>query len=178
MILYNTPMQTQAKINHIRKSRLDDIDRILEIIEIGKQTQIANDNLHQWCDEPPVKGKIEEDIRLGRSYVLDDGNIYGTFMFDNKPDPSYANIEDGNWLNDEAYGVIHRIASDTTHKGVLHAAIEYVKQTCSNVRMDTHPDNTIMKHLLIKEGFVPVGIVYINGTLRREAYHLRPRLAK
>jgi hypothetical protein len=27
-------------------------------------------------------------------------------------DPTYAVIENGNWLNDEPYGVIHRIASN------------------------------------------------------------------
>lgn len=168
----NKKSQHKAQISDIKHAAVTDIDRILEIIEIGKQTQLANNNPHQWCDEPPVKAKILEDIKLKRSYVYDDGAIYGTFMFSDKPDPSYTNIEDGAWLNDEPYGVIHRIASDTTHTGILHTAIEYAKQTCNNIRIDTHPDNTIMKHLLIKEGFMRVGIVYIDGKLRREAYHL------
>ena len=85
----------KAQISDIRHVTTYDIDRILEIIEIGKQTQLANNNPHQWCDEPPVKGKIKEDIKQARSYVFDDGNIYGTFMFTTEPDPSYTHIEDG-----------------------------------------------------------------------------------
>ena len=60
------------------------------------------------------------DIRNGSSYVCvnGDGRIVGTFFFTQGRDvePTYRVIADGAWLDDSAYGVVHRVATDGSEK--------------------------------------------------------------
>lgn len=167
-----------AKTSDVRLSKVDDIDDMLDVFAHGRSIQHKSGNYHQWASTYPDTKLIKDDISKGISYVFVDNNkIYGSFMFLDGHDPSYDYIEDGKWLNEEPYGVIHRIASNETHKAVLHAAIDYAKKSLLknhnkiNLRIDTHKDNVIMKHLLEKERFKYVGIVYIDGVLKREAFH-------
>ena len=78
---------------------------------------------------------------------------------------------DGKWLNDEEYGVVHRIASNGKEKGIAHLVFDWALNKCPNLRIDTHEVNIPMRTLLIKEGFKECGIITIaDGTLRI-AYH-------
>jgi len=159
----------------IRKSELKDIPDMLEIFAAAVQTMRNNGNLEQWINYPP-DGLLEKDIRAGKSYVLEaNGKIAGTFFFALEEDPTYLVIDDGAWLNDAPYGVIHRIASNGTERGVLKAAIDYCAQFSTNLRIDTHRDNTIMQHLLEKYGFQKCGIIYVQDAVSdhspRLAYH-------
>lgn len=159
----------------IRKSELKDIPDMMEVFAIARQTMRANGNLQQWINYPPEE-LLEEDIRAEKSYVLEtDGKICGTFFFSLEEDPTYLVIDDGAWLNDAPYGVIHRIASNASKRGVLEAAINYCAQFSTNLRIDTHKDNTIMQHLLEKYGFQKCGIIYVQDAVSdhspRIAYH-------
>lgn len=42
--------------------------------------------------------------------------MVGTFCFIVGEDPTYAVIDNGKWLNDAPYGVIHRMASNGKRK--------------------------------------------------------------
>ena len=159
----------------IRKSELKDIPEMLKTFAIAVQTMRKNGNLEQWINYPP-DGLLEKDIQAGKSYVIEaDGKIAGTFYFALEEDPTYLVIDDGAWLNDATYGVIHRIASNGTERGVLKAAIDYCAQFSNNLRIDTHRDNTIMQHLLEKYGFQKCGIIYVQDAVSdhspRLAYH-------
>ncbi len=132
-------------------------------------------NPDQWGTEHPPRTLIEEDIRVGRSYVvvsLEDGQekVRGVFVLILGEDPTYRVIEDGQWLNDAPYGTIHRIAGDGSAKGVLEAALAYAAGRVLNLRIDTHHDNRIMQHLLDKYGFTRCGIIYVADGTPRIAY--------
>ena len=148
---------------------------MLSVFEIARQTMRANGNPQQWLNYPSEE-LLEADIRARKSYVLEaNGKIAGTFFFALEEDPTYLVIDDGAWLNDAPYGVIHRIASNGTERGVLKAAIDYCAQFSTNLRIDTHRDNTIMEHLLEKYGFQKCGIIYVQDAVSdhspRLAYH-------
>ena len=164
----------------IRKSELNDIPDMLSVFEIARQTMRANGNPQQWLNYPSEE-LLEADIRARKSYVLEaNGKIAGTFFFALEEDPTYLVIDDGAWLNDAPYGVIHRIASNGTERGVLKAAIDYCAQFSTNLRIDTHRDNTIMQHLLEKYGFQKCGIIYVQDAVSdhspRIAYHRCSRI--
>ena len=93
----------------------------------------------------------------------------GAFVFFHGPEPSYEAI-DGHWLNLEPYSVIHRIASDGSHRGVLARCLAWCEGQTKNLRIDTHRDNRVMRHLLEKNGFIPCGTILAEDGTPRIAY--------
>ena len=157
----------------IRKATFDDLDRIMEIYAYAQQFMSDHGNPNQWKRTHPARELIVQDIEEGVCNLLCDGeHIYGVFFYRCAVDPTYDYIEDGEWLNDKKYGVIHRIASDGTHRRVLEAAVEYGLLQCKNLRMDTHHDNIVMQNALVKNGFKRCGIIYLEDGNPRIAYHL------
>ncbi len=160
----------------IRKAESNDFDRCLDIYESAREFMRQNGNPNQWGTEYPYDHLIKEDIELGRLYVADqDGSVEGVFLMESGPDETYMEIE-GQWLNDEPYYVIHRIASSGRVKGVVKAAVEFALQNTNNVRIDTHEKNQTMQKALIKIGFKYCGTIYVfapwEGRSPRMAYHL------
>lgn len=129
-------------------------------------------NPHQWGDGHPRRELLEEDIAQGHSYVIEgeDGVVHAAFYFAPGPDPTYAVIEDGAWLEGGPYGVIHRIAGDGQVKGVLAAAVDFCSRLCPELRIDTHHDNHVMQSALEKAGFVRRGIIHLENGDPRIAY--------
>ena len=70
-----------------------------------------------------------QDIEKGCSYVCenDHGDVVGTFFFNHGKDiePTYEIIDDGEWIGDDSYGVVHRIASDGSEKGIGSFCIKW-----------------------------------------------------
>ena len=87
------------------------------------------------------------------------GTFY--FIFGEDIEPTYRKIEDGSWFSDTAYGVVHRIASDASEKGVGTFCINWAFEQCGHLRIDTHGDNVVMQGLLKKLGFVQCGIIHV-----------------
>lgn len=156
----------------IRRAQTSDIETILSIFDLARQFMRQSGNLHQWNQSYPSKELIESDIQQQISYVVisDEDEVLGTFMFKVGNDPTYDFIE-GAWLNDEPYGVIHRIASNQKIKGVGRFAFDWALQQCPNLRIDTHQDNTPMRRLLNQQGFVSCGIIYLENKEPRIAFH-------
>ena len=105
----------------IRPSIHSDIDVLLTIFAHAREQMAADGNPTQWGDGYPSCQQLEEDIRRGVSYVIEqDGEVYATYVFIIGDDPTYDIIEDGTWLNDEQpYGTINRIASNGQVMGVF-----------------------------------------------------------
>lgn len=155
----------------VRRSTISDLAEMERIYAYAREQMKKNGNPNQWGDNMPLTEWLIKDIDESVSYVIEeDGRICGTFMFFIGEDPDYGVIEDGQWLNDERYGVIHRIASDGTKKGVLEKALAYCSSVITNLRIDTHHDNHIMQHLLDKNGFTQCGIIYVEDGSPRIAY--------
>ena len=145
----------------IRKSRKEDIPDILRIFDSAREYMRLNNNHSQWNASYPDKSVILNDISKGISYVGIDseGEIVMTFAFIKGKDPTYQIIYEGNWLNEDEYGTIHRIASDGKIRGVLEAACKFCFQEVQNIRIDTHEDNLPMLRALDNLGFLRCGII-------------------
>lgn len=157
----------------IRKSAPADIDTILSLRDTARQIMRQCGNVNQWPEGYPAKNKFETDIANGVSYIVEnDGVPVATFALIPSPDPTYAKVYDGpGWRNaDEAYGVIHRIASNGSCRGILNAALNFARSTFSDIRIDTHEDNVIMRHSLVKHGFAEVGTILLANGEPRVAY--------
>ncbi len=61
----------------------------------------------------------------------------------------------------EIYGVVHRIASDGSEKGIGSFCIRWALEQCGHLRIDTHGDNTVMQGMLEKLGFTHCGTIYV-----------------
>lgn len=150
----------------IRKSVENDIPRIMEIYAGARRFMAEHGNPNQWgpTNWPPEE-LIRKDISEGKSHVClgDDGHIAGTFFFDFGEDieETYRVIQDGEWRDGSAYGVVHRIAGDGSQKGIGSFCIGWAYEKCGHLRIDTHGDNIVMQNLLSKLGFEKRGIIYV-----------------
>lgn len=168
-------LEAQIRKGHlsmeIRRSKPNEIDAILALYGQARTFMVASGNPNQWNENYPGKAIIQQDMANKNSYVcIDDGEIVGTFMFVVGTDPTYANIYEGKWLNEEPYGVVHRITSAIRKQGVATACLEWCYKKCGNIRIDTHRDNIPMQNLLKKLGYVPCGIIYLKNGAERIAY--------
>ena len=160
----------------IRHTQSEDLDAVMEIYAYARSFMAAHGNPRQWgATNWPPKTLIEKDIARGKSYVCEerttdsrtgetiDTRVVGVFYYDYGPaiEPCYAEIEEGDWLNDTPYGVVHRIASAEDTKGVGTFCLEWAYDQSGHLRIDTHPDNTVMQSFLKKQGFTYCGIIHV-----------------
>ena len=147
----------------IRKSTLADLPTILNLRDQARAIMRSYGNVYQWPDGYPRDDMFKKDIELGGSHVMLDeqGKIVGTFAFLPSPEVTYNVIYDGQWLNDEPYHVIHRIASTPDSHGILDALLDYCESQAHNIRIDTHEANIIMRKGLEKHGYQYCGIIYL-----------------
>lgn len=157
----------------IRKAQLQDLESIMAVYVIAKQFMQETGNKHQWIDGYPSSTLIMDDIQTGNCYVCtaDDDEIVGVFYYRQGPDKTYAKIYEGKWLNDEPYGVIHRLAGTGKGKGIAAVCLNWCFRQCNNIRVDTHRDNLVMQQILKKNGYTPCGIIYIENGTERLAFH-------
>ena len=156
----------------IRKAKQSDMDEILRVYDSARAFMRSTGNPTQWSGGYPSRELLEEDIKSGHLYVCEyEEGINGVFAMLCGPDPTYLIIEDGEWLNDNPYGVIHRIASDGRCRGVLPFCAQFVMGHFDEIRIDTHHDNKVMQHLLEKNGFARCGIIHLANGDPRIAYH-------
>ena len=155
----------------IRKTLKSDLDRVMEIYDDARKHMRENGNPNQWINGYPSIEVIRKDIIDEKSYVCIDGNqIDGVFYYSMGSDPTYLNIYEGNWINDDSYCVVHRIASGNRKKGVASYCLSWCYDKWPNIRIDTHKDNIIMHNLLKKNGFSRCGIIYLADGAERIAY--------
>ena len=149
-----------------------DLEQILKIYARARDFMAENGNPDQWKNGYPTRELLEEDIDTNRLFVyMVNGQMEAVFAFVLGADPTYAVIEDGQWLNDTLpYGTIHRLASAGKCKGVASAVIEWCLEHCQSLRADTHSDNKIMQHLLETNGFTRCGIIHVADGSPRIAY--------
>ena len=157
---------------NIRKSHIGDLPRILLLRDMARGIMRCDGNNAQWPEGYPLEEKFRTDIAMGHSYVMElDDEVVATWAFIPGPDPTYSIIYDGQWLNDALpYYVLHRIASTPESHGVMEAVLRFCFSQTNNIRIDTHRDNHIMRHLLRKHGFTECGLIHIENGDERVAY--------
>lgn len=165
-------MSAEKGHREIRKAEMGDMAGVMEVLEAAKQIMRAAGNMCQWVNGYPSEEVIAADIAKRVGYVIEeDGQIIAYFAFIPSPEPTYAQIYEGQWLDDERpYHVIHRIGSYPEAHHVFADIMDYCFSITPNIRIDTHRDNTIMQHNIRKHGFTYCGIIYLLSGDERLAY--------
>lgn len=158
----------------IRQALPSDLGGIMDVLDAAKGIMRESGNRSQWTGGYPSEDVILKDIRNGNGFVVeDDGRTVGYFAFIASPEPTYARIYDGEWLDDSLpYHVIHRIGSYKDVHGVFGSIIGWCRERDPNLRIDTHRDNWIMQHNILKHGFGYCGIIFLESGDERLAYQL------
>lgn len=159
----------------IQIATAEDLVPIMKTIDATRQIMRKNGNTTQWINGYPSKELILNDIISGCGFVCIENNkiaAYFCFTKGNAPEPTYTVIENGMWLNDKPYGVVHRLASDGTTKGVANACFDYCFSQINNMRVDTNHNNLPMQNFLKKYGFSYCGIIYVDDRSPRDAFQM------
>lgn len=155
----------------IRLACEEDMPRLLAIYAAARQFMRQNGNGAQWGSSYPGAVDLMEDIRARQLYVVEaTKGVCACFMLAAGPDPTYNVIYDGAWRSETPYGVIHRVASDGTQRGILGQCVAFARGQYSHLRMDTHEKNHPMQRALAKEGFVCRGTILTGDGTPRMAY--------
>ncbi len=164
-------MEQMKETFKIQQADISRLDEIMAIYERARRFMAEHGNPTQWPSDYPPADMIVRDMEAGCMYVcMAGGKVGAVFYYRKGEEPDYARIWDGAWLNEEPYGVVHRIASAGIVRGAASFCLEWAFEQCGNVRIETHRDNTVMQNLLKKSGFVYCGIVYVRGGQERRAY--------
>ncbi|MBS4456273.1 N-acetyltransferase [Tuanshanicoccus lijuaniae] len=155
----------------IRPTKVADIDTLKGLFERGRLYQVATGNVNQWTKGYPSTAILKEDIAQQGSYVVEiEQAIVGSFFLLKTPDPTYTIIEEGQWLNDAPYVTVHRLVT-VPNKGLGKAVLRVIMNQYDNVRIDTHEQNSPMRHVLETLGFQYCGIIFLANGDPRVAYH-------
>ncbi|WP_100065883.1 GNAT family N-acetyltransferase [Miniphocaeibacter massiliensis] len=160
-----------------RKTKLKDIDQILEIYRQGSES-LKRDGVDQWQNEKPDTKTLMTDIEMEESYVLvEDNNVKGTAAVIFGGEKTYDLIFNGMWFNDEEYCTIHRLAvsEESKRKGLAKAMMDEIEKLCKSkgiysIRIDTHEDNVKMRNFLERSGFFYCGKIFLRSGDLRVAY--------
>ncbi len=162
----------------IRKSSINDLDRMLSIYGKAREFMVKSGNPSQWGDSYPSADLLRSDIDAGISYVIEKENkIVGTFVFVIGDDPTYSEIE-GEWIDKGTYGTIHRIASDGSVKGIADTCLDFCMKLIGNIRIDTHHDNKIMLSWIKRSGFQYCGVIHVADGTPRHAFQLSGKMCR
>ncbi|MEA5026670.1 MAG: GNAT family N-acetyltransferase [Erysipelotrichaceae bacterium] len=161
-----------------RKAVSSDLTSIMLIIQQA-QSFLRQQGIDQWQNGYPNREIIDADISQEQAYVISDGTAiaaYGVVSFE--PEPTYAIIYNGEWLNNERYAVIHRLAVNTLYRNqqlagryLQEAQKLCIKHQVYNIRIDTHELNQIMQHVLAKQGYRCCGEIFLTIGAKRIAFH-------
>lgn len=154
-----------------------DRESILEIIK-ESQAYFKEAGIDQWQNGYPNMETIEADIEAKKSYVLEnEGNIVATAALSFNDESTYDVIYEGEWVSNESYAVIHRVAVSREYKGngIAGALFETLVPICKetgavSIKIDTHEDNHSMQRFLEKLGFQYCGIIFLKDRNKRIAF--------
>lgn len=155
---------------HIRKATTADMEAIQAIYVRAREYMRQTGNPNQWKHNSPARSLLEHYLAQGVLMVAEDSReMHAVFALIPGPDPTYSYIK-GKWLNDAPYAAMHSVASAGKQPGMLGVCLAYADALYDNLRIDTHHDNRVMQHLLIKHGFTRCGIIYLENGEPRIAY--------
>ena len=107
----------------------------------------------------------------GRLYVVEEeGTVHGAFAFLLGEDPTYQVIEGGAWKSAAPYGTLHRVAGSGEVRGLFGQMVDYAWGVIPHLRIDTHENNAVMRHLVEKHGFQRCGVIYLEDGAPRIAF--------
>lgn len=158
---------------NIRLANTSDTNRIFEIYEYARAYMKVQGNPNQWGDDRPEKSLTKDDIKNQRCYVMeDDGHIFACFVFTIGFEKEY----EAKFPSKDKYGVIHRVASDKSKRGIVERIVDFAKGKVNLLRIDTHEDNKTMQNCIERQNFKRLGIIYLEDGSPRILYELKEGL--
>ena len=157
---------------NIRKATYEDLPYLMDLFANARAIMRRSGNINQWNNSYPSEEIVRKDISDGVCYVLttEDNRIIATMAFIPGPDPTYAKIYDGEWVDESPYYVIHRIAVYEPGHNAAEKLCAWAFKHTTSIRIDTHKDNVIMHHVLSKQGFTHCGSILLANGDPREAF--------
>lgn len=160
-----------------RQANISDLDQIVEIIELSKK-YLKETKVDQWQDGYPAKEDLRRDIESGNSYVLTNKDeIVATTVISLDGESTYNSIFNGEWITNEDYIVMHRVAVHDKYKGkgifkelIKEAESLALNKGISSIKIDTHRDNISMQRAVVKNDFKRCGIIYLEDGSERIAF--------
>lgn len=165
-------------VTTLRLCTRQDVPMCMTFIRQARLHQEAQ-GFSQWSDDYPSAALLLEDVALARGYVIEVGGVpAGYVCIDFGGEPIYDSIK-GAWQTDRPYSVMHRLALGDAARGkgvsagIFAQATELTRSRGVHaIRIDTHPANLKMQHILLREHFILCGeVIYEEGGLRL-AYEL------
>lgn len=150
-----------------RKAAVEDVSQIMAIMRQAV-AQMQREGKHQWDETYPAEQHIRSDIEKGYGYVLanDIGEIlcYGAVVYDGEP--AYEKL-DGQWLTEQPYVMVHRLAVADGHKGEGLSSVFFghvedlsIGKGVRSFRVDTNYDNSYMLKVLERQRFSYCGKIW------------------
>ena len=160
-----------------RQANISDLDQIVEIIELSKK-YLKETKVDQWQDGYPAKEDLRRDIESGNSYVLTNKDeIVATTVISLDGESTYNSIFNGEWITNEEYIVMHRVAVHDRYKGkgtfkelIKEAENLALNKGIFSIKIDTHRDNISMQKAVLKNDFKKCGIIYLEDGSERIAF--------
>ena len=158
---------------NIRLANTSDTNRIFEIYEYARAYMKAHGNPYQWGDDRPEKSVTKDDIKNKRCYVIEeDKHIFACFVFT----IGFEKVYEAKFPSKVEYGVIHRVASDGSKRGIVERIVDFAKGKANLIRIDTHEDNKTMQNCIERQNFKRLGIIYLEYKSPRILYELKEGL--
>ncbi|GEK28000.1 GNAT family N-acetyltransferase [Furfurilactobacillus siliginis] len=156
-------------------AEMNDLPAIKDII-MDARAFLAEQGIDQWQNGYPEDAVIAADIARGETVALkdDEGTILAIASLVKGFDTPYEGIVDGNWRvagTTNNYVSIHRVAMAKASRGhhLTHDFFNLMLDQITadpdieSVRIDTHPENFGMQHVIETNGFTYVGLVPVIG---------------
>ena len=157
----------------LRKAQIPEAEIIWQILQQAIERR-RKDGSNQWQDGYPNLEVVKTDICLGKGYVLEIDNAiaaYAALVFNDEP--AYKEII-GDWLTNDDFLVIHRVAvsNDFLGKGIAVLLFQKLEDFAMenqvfSIKVDTNFDNLAMLHILEKLDYQYCGEVYFRGSARK-----------
>lgn len=153
----------------LRKAEPNEAEGCYQCIEDARDYHQSL-GFEQWRPDYPTQQTILEDISQNIGYTfVHEKELIGYCCIMIGDEPAYQTIE-GAWKTDRPYAVVHRMAFNQKARGggFSKAAFDLIKALClsrhiSAIRVDTQEKNTVMQHILLREGFQYCGLIQFGG---------------
>ena len=161
---------------HVRRATAADLDRAMELYDLARAFMRANGNDAQWVNGYPTRADAEADLTAGDLLACEGngGEVLAVMTYVEGPDETYGYIENGAWLAERPYHVVHRLAVGASGRGVggfcLRWAVADAALRGHDLRCDTHELNLPMRRALDRAGLVECGTIYVSDGTPRLAF--------
>ncbi|HLK30098.1 MAG TPA: GNAT family N-acetyltransferase [Puia sp.] len=158
----------------LRKADFSDAIVIWKILQQAIE-QRRQDGSDQWQQGYPNEQTVHDDIANRYGFVVTDNDdviiAYAAIIFD--IEPAYNEIA-GQWLTNDDYAAVHRVATSNSVKGKgvateLFRLIEdlAIGHNIFSIKVDTNFDNVPMLKILNKLEYTYCGEIFFGGAPRK-----------